>query len=229
MGPADDPTGAGQRALTEAFARLRERSHGLGLRRLSELIRADHDLPDSLSHETVRRILKGAPARWSSVKTLALVLARQAVPAEEVAGEVERVRALWLAARAPVEPEAAEVLNPAVLREATRGLYGRTDPVSLVRRARVHVPVFPNGRFLVAPTPTSGAWMCAFTEVERVRDHRPAAQPPWRGDHVSLRGDELISRVCALPFAVGVLVDPGGAVEDTLPLPFHLLVELNGG
>ncbi|WP_436495933.1 hypothetical protein [Actinokineospora sp. HUAS TT18] len=212
-------------ALTAAVSDLYERSFQLSHRKLSEIVADRDDLPATLSHEAIRQILRGKPTKLPNLITLATVLAEQA--GLSVESQVARIRELWGATRRPAASALAP--EPAALRQATRGLYGRTDPVSLFLAATVFAPQTRDGRFLIAPTSTSGAWMCAFTAEDRLRAHRPKTAEPWDGGFVALSGRELVRRVCALPIGVGILVDPalGDDMAETLPLPHHLLVELD--
>ncbi|MFC0528943.1 FxSxx-COOH system tetratricopeptide repeat protein [Phytohabitans kaempferiae] len=68
-------------------------------RRISTEIRKQNHMPDTVSHETVSAILRGdGLARWSKVECVVRYLAALAVHHPDVADEVRRFHALWLAA-----------------------------------------------------------------------------------------------------------------------------------
>ncbi|GLZ38728.1 hypothetical protein Acsp05_23520 [Actinokineospora sp. NBRC 105648] len=222
-----DESGDALRALTEAITRLHVRAGCPAPATVAEFIGVggyDH----VISADTVHRILNGKPARWGSVRVLALTLAQLTLPTGEIPDEVVRIRALWDTADRAAR-SARGYSDPALLREAKLGLSGRGDPVSLFQRALAYVPVSADRSFLISPTARAGVWMCAFTTQAGVREHRPRAVPAWDGAHLKMRGDELIRRVCALPISVGLLVDPDEAAREAMPLPHHVIVALNAG
>jgi tetratricopeptide (TPR) repeat protein len=68
-------------------------------RRISTEIRRQHDMPDTVSHETVSTILRGdGLARWSKTECVVRYLAAMAVHRPDQEEEVRRFHALWLAA-----------------------------------------------------------------------------------------------------------------------------------
>jgi len=121
--PAEDvvPRGPYRRLLVELH-RLYKAAGRPALRTLSAEIRADNDLPVTLSHEAIRQILRGVGGipRWPTLKSLAWVLARHAQPHRSPDAEVERFLHLWEAvgeissipAAAPVVPNRSLSYTP---------------------------------------------------------------------------------------------------------------------
>jgi tetratricopeptide (TPR) repeat protein len=69
------------------------------LRRISQEIRRQNDMPDTVSHETVGAILRGdALVRWSKVECVVRQLAAMSVHRPDPDEEVRRVHGLWTAA-----------------------------------------------------------------------------------------------------------------------------------
>ncbi|MFC4071854.1 FxSxx-COOH system tetratricopeptide repeat protein [Actinoplanes subglobosus] len=68
------------------------------LRRVSQEIRRQNDMPDTVSHETVGAILRGdALVRWSKVECVVRQLAVMSVHRPDPDDEVRRIHALWTA------------------------------------------------------------------------------------------------------------------------------------
>ncbi|WP_395371632.1 hypothetical protein OHU45_26740 [Streptomyces tubercidicus] len=113
-----------------------------GASRISRLIRERDDLPDTVSHEMVGKLLHGqALPRWEKLQCVVQQLCDMAV--SRPAAEKERVRfhALWLAAardRQP-RPKAAAPAEPcSLLMLEVRNFAGLTDPEAEHLRYRLH-------------------------------------------------------------------------------------------
>jgi hypothetical protein len=221
------------RNLTAALYALYEAAGKPGTRKISKEIRERDDLPDTVSHEAVRAILGGSRSGWHKVESLVRLLADWSVDRPDVAKTVAKIQELWLACD-KMEP-GVRPADPAVLRQAVRGLHGPTDRDALAAllRSLMFVPQAENGGFLVALLPDGERWLCVFTNLERLRAHQRLTPPGWAGGWVELLGSELVRQVRRLDPPVGLLVDPATApgtdVTETLPIPATLLAELGDG
>lgn len=87
------------RQLVEALQALYRQAGKPGLRLISNEVNRREDLPDTLSHEGVAALLRGAgKPRWAKVESLVRVLCGWSIGRPDVEAEVRRVHALWLAA-----------------------------------------------------------------------------------------------------------------------------------
>jgi tetratricopeptide (TPR) repeat protein len=98
-------------------------------RRISNDIRQQNHMPDTVSHETVSAILRGdGLPRWSKVECVVRYLAGLAVHRPDLDEEVRRFHALWLAASdrtAPAPPSPANDVQLAIPAESP--LIGAPD------------------------------------------------------------------------------------------------------
>jgi hypothetical protein len=94
---SDQLTGA-HRELVEALQELHRAAGRPSTRRVSALVEVRNDLPDHVSHEGVRTLLKGLRVpRWETVHTIVAVLAEQCTPPRDPQQEVARFLPLWRA------------------------------------------------------------------------------------------------------------------------------------
>jgi SseB protein N-terminal domain len=210
------------RELTRAVHELYRDAGMPSLRDVSAAIRRRDDLPATVSHERVRRILLGELTAWANVDSMVQVLAARSIHAPDVTDVRHRLHALWLAA----EPEPTVVPDPA-LSTAIRALHGAPadDAVELLLRATLVVPRGASGGLLVSTTVDSGEWLCVFTTPERFAKHRAATGQPdstW----VPTTGRDLVRQVHGLGRRIGVLVDPRVDSAETLPVTPDLIAEL---
>lgn len=83
-------------------------------RSISNRIRErNHDMPDTVSHETVGAILRGEAIRWTKVECVVRQLASMAVHHPDVRDEIQRFHAYWSAERDATAAGAAERHVPA--------------------------------------------------------------------------------------------------------------------
>lgn len=222
-----------QRDLTAAVHALYIAAGLPGTRRISNAVRERDDLPTTVSHEAVRAILAGSRSSWHKVESVVRQLAAWSVAEPDVATTVRKIHKLWLAAADPAEPiERVESADPALFRQAVRGIYGPTDTdaIGAFLRTTVHVPRAPGGALLVAATSSEGLWVCAFTDNDRIRayarDIRALQAIAW----TPILGRELVRLVSRLDHRLGILIDPPATsdhdVSETLPLPHDLVAEL---
>jgi hypothetical protein len=127
--PAEEvvPPGPYRRLLVELH-QLYKAAGRLALRTLSAEIRADNDLPVTLSHEAIRQILRGVDGipRWPTLKSLVWVLVRHAQPHRSPDVEVERFLHLWEAAgEISSIPAAAPAVSNRSLRHTPEAVHSR--------------------------------------------------------------------------------------------------------
>jgi hypothetical protein len=97
------------RDLVVALHELYRSAGKPGFRVVSDAIKSDDSLPDTVSYETIGAILGGRGlAKWSKLECLVRQLARMAVTRPDEDGEIRRFHGLWLIASdavvRPVEP-----------------------------------------------------------------------------------------------------------------------------
>jgi hypothetical protein len=86
--------------LVEALQELHRAAGWLSPRRVSALTKSRDDLPDGVSHEGVRTVLKGLRVpRWETVHAIVTVLAERCSPPRDPQSEVARFLPLWRAVR----------------------------------------------------------------------------------------------------------------------------------
>jgi hypothetical protein len=107
------------RDLVEAAHRLYRQAGMPSTRTLSALSRVRHDLPDTVSHESVSAMLRGAilPS-WAKLETLVRILAERAVGHPDVETTVVSIHTLWLLA---VEFRSVELYLEDLRRRANAG------------------------------------------------------------------------------------------------------------
>lgn len=215
------------RDLTTAIHELYAAAGRPGVHKISAAVQARDDLPDSVSHETVRAILRGQRSSWGKVECLVRMLAEWSVERPDVTVAVRLVQKLWHAAQGPQQVSTLPA-DPELLRQAVRGVHGPTlqDAVRWLVHSTLYVPRDGGNGLLVAATPTDGRWLCAFTSMRRLRAYRA----DWAAGAAAMTGRALIRTVRGLDVPVGVLVDPaapGADLAETLPVPHPLIVELD--
>ncbi len=147
-------------------------------RRISNEIRRQNHMPDTVSHETVSTVLRGeAIPRWSKVECVVRYLAAMSVHRPDQDEEVRRFHALWLAA-ADNGPRAA---LPADRDTAATPQVGRNPPAVVAEPAVGFTPdpPPPSG---TTPTGLAPHRNAAFTGREGVLDliQRQLAGLPWQ-------------------------------------------------
>lgn len=106
------PTTSPMDDLVRGLKDLRRAAGMPGYRSISQGIRSDDTLPDTVSHETVGALLRGdSLPRWSKIESVTRYLAKRAVDEPDPEAVVRRFHILWLAARGaapPIQPAAAQ-------------------------------------------------------------------------------------------------------------------------
>ncbi len=104
--PDESQIPIGHHRLLVALHQLHEAAGWPGLQRTSKAIRARHDLPDTISHEAISKILRGTvlPQQWHKLESLVRQYLTWSVHQPDDPGaEVRRIHQLWQ--RAVTDPD----------------------------------------------------------------------------------------------------------------------------
>jgi tetratricopeptide (TPR) repeat protein len=111
-GPKELPPGP-KRDFVEALHALYDSAGQPGARVISQYIRHDLELRETVSHETVAAVLRGGslPA-WAKINSIVAVLVKMAVDKRNLGATLFELQNLWLAARGAVVEERMDDFGP---------------------------------------------------------------------------------------------------------------------
>lgn len=193
--PAEDvvPPGPYRRMLLELHQLYRAAGRP-GLRSISAEIRANNDLPATLSHEAIRQLLRGLGGipRWSTLKSLVWVLVQRTHAHRSSDVEVERFRHLWEAAgtTSPVPTSASTIQRPTTqarsLPYTPDGVHSKlvailAEVLDTISPETIPQPVRAYARY----APDKDATLSTAILLAWLRDHRDlrAAVVEWCREH----------------------------------------------
>jgi hypothetical protein len=206
--PAEEvvPPGPYRRLLVELH-QLYKAAGRPALRTLSAEIRADNDLPVTLSHEAIRQILRGVGGipRWPTLKSLAWVLARHAQPHRSPNVEVERFLHLWEAAgEISSIPAAAPAIPNRSLRYTPEAVHSRLVSIMADALNAISTEVIPQSvRAFARYAPDKHATLSTAVLLAWLHDHRDfhAAVLDWcrerRPDALDITGSDSATAAAA--------------------------------
>jgi YacP-like NYN domain-containing protein len=206
--PAEEvvPPGPYRRLLVELHQLYKAAGHP-ALRTLSAQIRADNDLPVTVSHEAIRQILRGVGGipRWPTLKSLTWVLARHARPHHSPDAEVERFLHLWEAAgEISSIPAAAPAIANRSLPYTPEAVHSRLVSILADALDAISTEVIPQSvRAFARYAPDKYATLSTAVLLSWLRDHRDfrAAVVDWcrerRPDAINITGADSASAAAA--------------------------------
>jgi hypothetical protein len=206
--PAEEvvPPGPYRRLLVELH-QLYKAAGRPALRTLSAEIRADNDLPVTLSHEAIRQILRGVGgiSRWPTLKSLTWVLARHAQPHRSPDAEVERFLHLWEAAgQISSIPAAAPAVPNRSLPYTPEAVHSRLVSIMADALDAISTEVIPQSvRAFARYAPDKYATLSTAVLLAWLRDHRNfrAAVLDWcrerRPDAIDVTGSDSATAAAA--------------------------------
>jgi hypothetical protein len=226
--PAEEvvPPGPYRRLLVELH-QLYKAAGRPALRTLSAEIRADNDLPVTLSHEAIRQILRGVGGipRWPTLKSLAWVLARHAQPHRSPDAEVERLLHLWEAAgeissipaaapavpnrSLPYTPEAVHSRLVSIMADALDAIPTEAIPQSVRAFAR-----YAPDKYATLSTAVLLAWLREHRDfctavVDWCRERRPDAINVTGSDSATAAAAALLLDEDAAHYYLAVTIRQG--------------------